>query len=97
MRALGIVNFSAVPEPVFMPVSAVGLMIIKLDCLYTKLWQSEQFIRFRNAVVIPILPQPQTGKDGVLSVNFAVAVPVVFRLVEFSQSNKTVLFLTWWW
>ena len=50
----------------------------------TEILERLKFIRFGNPVVILVLPESQLLKDGVVLVDYSIAVSAVLWLVEFS-------------
>src|SRR5205823_10808469 len=87
---LRIVDLGPIPETIAVLVRAFRLFVIKRDGIDTKLRQRVQLRRFRDAIVVCVLPQSQRAENGVVLVDDSIAVSALRRLVVFSQSEKSI-------
>ena len=90
MLMFRIVNLRAVTEFVAVLVDLLRFFVGERDGINTELRQRVQLRRFRNAIVVVVLPQSQGVEDGVVLVDDSIAVSALRRLVIFSQSEKSI-------
>jgi hypothetical protein len=90
MRSASIKDFGAIPELVAVLVNSARKLVIQGDCANPKVRQMVKLARFRDAVVVCVLPEQQSREDGIPAIDYAVPVPAVFRLVEFGQGQEPV-------
>lgn len=64
--------------------------VIETEALQPRLSQRVQLVRFGDAVVVHILPQPQVAEDGVLPVDQAVAVAAPPQSFEWADGIRVI-------
>lgn len=84
------INLSAVTENVAVLVLAARFFVSQGDCFDAQHGQREQLGRFRDAVVIHILPEAEARKDRVSFANGFIAVAAIQGLVIFRKRPEAV-------
>ena len=91
LSIVNVFHLRAVTEPISVLISSLRFLVIEFKGLETKLGEVMQLIRFRDAVVICILPELKTDEDGVMIIDHAVSIAAVRRLVVFRQRKEAIL------
>src|SRR5215216_7760101 len=82
LRIVTVLNLSPVLELIPVLVRLLGNLVLELDDFKTKVLEFLKFTRFRQPVVIFILPESQLLEDSVVFVNHCVAIAAVLRFIE---------------
>jgi hypothetical protein len=90
LRLPGVVHFGSIAKDVAVLVRSPGRFVVERDCFHAERGERVLLARIRDAVVIPILPETEFGKDCVAVVDQAVKVSAVGRLVIFGERQKAV-------
>jgi len=91
-----IIYFRAIAKSIAILIGALRFFVVKRDRINAKLRQIVQFRRFRNSVVVRVLPQPQRRKDRVSAIDLPVAITAISWLVVFGEREKSIAFDSRW-
>src|ERR1044071_7468763 len=94
MRVFSVVDFCAITKLVTVFISSLRFFVVQRNGIHVERRQRVEFVRFRDAVVIGVLPESQRSKSSITAVYNFVAVSAILWLIKLGQSEEAISLFT---